>query len=355
MNKNPDWKLTTSEGITPELARQISEFRKNFDIDQSRQVRTSAPEYYIWKFNDNPVDNGCVAMGVSDDRIVGVHTCTWRHAYYKGKKYKAAKLGDAFTLKRFTGRGINTSLGKSCRDWALSRGADFIYFNPNEFSLPVATKLNLIDHPHINYYFWLLPIKSSGLIKSDRFKALKKAADVTTKGIYKALSHQSKKGLELTGPDFDNAFDTLNTDLSRRFAFYFDKSAAYLRYRYAENPDRKLYRVVTYRNPNLKSVLIFKDTIQWGLRVISVVDWYGSDSSSMRKVWLKFVRTACEESYDMAAAWFPMKSAFIRSMLPAGALPYKSKTWTIYDNQTGRQLLNEKSLILFTATEADFI
>lgn len=355
MSVTSNWTLHESESLTPELAQRISEFRQGFTQDDSRDIRSTDAVYYLWKFRDNPIKPGHLAIAYSsDEQIIGLATCTWRRFQYRGQWYTAAKLGDALTDANFRGQGINTKLGNSCITNAQKKGTDIVYFNPNEFSLSVAIKLDLHQHAHINYYSWLLPLNVSNLIRTSQFRFLQTAADKILRGITRIMSHPTS-GTTVTKPDFDENFDRLNAQLGSKFVFHYDKSSSYLNYRYNQNPDADQYRMVTFRNSELHAVLIFKHTIQWGLRVLSVVDWYGINKSAMRRVWLRFLQTACDENYDMVATWVPRKMPFIAAMMPVIPLPYKRKSWNISANETGKKLLAEKSGLLFTATEADFI
>lgn len=356
MNTSLHWKQVITEEITEDVAEQFSLFRQHFTVDDNRDVRTSNPEYYIWKLRDNPYGKGHLAIAYHNDRLIGTYSCTWRKACYHGNWYNVAKLGDAFTLSDYQGKGINTALGKSNINRAISRGADIVYNTPNELSRKSSVKMDMADHPYLNYYFWLLLLRPSAMFKSSAAGILTKPFNPLMAGLVRIAGRKRNSGISVSEADgFSEDFDDLHSQLGNRFAFHFDKSSRYLTYRYTQNPDQHKYRVITSRSNGLNGVLICKYTIQWGIKVLSAVDWYGRDPDAMHEVWCRFICLAREENYDMLAIWVPRNRFFRKAMKPFMAFPYKLKSFSVYQNETGLNLLKDKGNILFTATEADFI
>jgi GNAT superfamily N-acetyltransferase len=356
MGTGGDWRIEVRRGLTGEQARGITRMvEAHGSFDPLR--RSVAPEYYLWKLNENPFGQGVVALVLnSEDRVVGSITATCKRAWIDGQPATVCELGDGFTDPAYRKLGFMTRLANRVTEAVTDAGIDFIFGTPNENSRPVLVKgCSFALKQALDLYFWVMPIRPFRLL-GEKFPALGFAAALDTpySGMLAALARSGRRAEERPLA-FDEAYDRLNGRLAERYAFLVSKEQDYMRFRYCDNPDASQYGLVESRDDTgaLEAALVYKDCRHDGMRVFFIADLFGISRQALAAVWHRAVQIACRGDFDLVPFWGDRTWRTARSMLPLVPLPTASKNLIFFESPRGRQLIEDEREILFRIGDSD--
>jgi len=115
-----------------------------------RKYRT--PEFYIWKYYNNPLGKSWVRVARCESHVVGMLTASPREVWAKSRKLLAAELSDGFVHPNYQRRGIFTRLGNELFRSLDDRGVELTYGLPNDKALPGERKMGFEIATHIQTY-----------------------------------------------------------------------------------------------------------------------------------------------------------------------------------------------------------
>ena len=357
------WQLVIADELDYETAKRIGGFIRSFATPTSdRSRRTRSPEYYMWKIRRNPAGRGFVSLAIDKDRLVGTTTVTRKKIYFRGQLIDGAEIGDTFTDPAYQRQSIFTSLVIASRDRATEAGVRLIYGTPNIKSLQGYEKnCSFLRKRGVDLFLWVFPFKPARLAwrKADlsKFQFIPRAIDQTvawTSRMINAFMSNEARETELL---FDETFDELNETLSQRYAFMCSRSAADLKFRLAENPEKDRYGLIVKRNPKSKldAALVYKDTAQSGMKVLFIADLFGVWFRAMSQVWNTALLVGIERKYDLVAIWAPRRWSSLFSMLPVPPVPIARKEVIFYDSDLGREAISDSGEWLFSIIDSDNI
>ena len=174
----------------------------------------------IWKFKhfDNPFGTSLVLLAEEDDKIVGVRAFMRWQWQLDDKIFSAYRAVDTATHPNYQGRGIFKKLTLRALEIAKKNGDHFIFNTPNSQSLPGYLKM---DWKKVNKLkIHLAPINPIYFIRTKK-------------------SHQYTIQKNSRGNSFDDLITDFNAINASRSELFTTKSAAYLEWRYENNPLQK--------------------------------------------------------------------------------------------------------------------
>ena len=265
--------------------------------------RSSEPEYYLWRRNENPAGKGAIFLAVANDKLVGCFGCTPKRVRCNKQTWLAAEINDAFVLGDYQGLGLFRRLIERAFDWAKAEGVQFLYGTPNSTVLPIYVQkmgfqvakgcdIRLLVSPVFPWY------------KTDLRTRPFTAGDLTTDYVQRQndpFSEASAASL----PDWDKAFEIIH-DLE------------YLHWRFIAGPDH--YEI-------LDNVAVVK-TGTWGpLRVGYLADLLkGRAERNQWFLWLQRARQHFRsQRLHLAAGWLDLRRLPCATVLSRGWVPYRKK------------------------------
>lgn len=355
------WQLVIADDLDYGTANQIGRFISSFSAPGD-DIRSLAPEYYLWKIKNNPAGPGFVSLAIDGDKIVGTTTVTRKRVWFHDQLVDAAEIGDTFTDTAYQRQGIFTSLVHASRDRATANGACLIYGTPNENSLlGYEAKCSFLRKRGLDMFLWVLPLKPSRIDsrKMDKLKIFfpRAALDKIVTLSLKTLSAVVPRKAERVDLFFDSAYDILNENVRRRFAFMLSRSATELNFRLVDNPDSQRYGLIVKRNHKheLEAVLVYKDCLQNRMRVLFIADLFGVGPWPMTQVWNEALILGLERDYDMIAVWAPKRWSSLFSMMLVPPMPLAHREVIFYDSNLGREALHDAGRWLFSILDSDNI
>jgi GNAT superfamily N-acetyltransferase len=208
-------------------------------------MRATSPDYYSWKLAANPQGQGEIVLVLCDGQVIGSLTLTPRLMRYRGRLVNGAELGDAFTHVDYRRRGVYSRSIEECERIAQERGFEVVFGCPNEESLAAQVKLQFALARSADVRV-MQKVRGTDYLK-ERAKA-RLSSDVLANAATALvrLDARIRSGILSRGRSAsalsDMAFSEVPNDLLEASCatadFSIVKSAAYLDWRYATNPDR---------------------------------------------------------------------------------------------------------------------
>lgn len=337
-------------------AQGLSQLVSQFSAPD-RQRRSRAPEYYWWKLTNNPSGKGVAALAVnSENTIVASTTAVYKSVWVDGRPETACEFGDSFTNPAYQKQGIMSKLVQKATEAVLEDGVDIIYTTPNHQSRPGYEKrCSFLVKEMFDLYFWSFPL-TPFYLAGKKIPAIKSLRIFDP--LYKSIFNAAK--LFCTSAEekpllFDESYDRLNKRLVDQHLFLVSKNAAYMHFRYCENPDSQLYGLIESRDTsgNLEAALIYKVCSQSGMKVFFVADMFGINRKALSSVWTRAIVTGSQRGFDIVAFWGPKSFKMLKAFAPLPPLPLSSKNLMFYKSQPGLNIITGTKEILFAIGDSD--
>lgn len=370
------WRLEAFDPPDEVQAREIARFMRS---------QHSPPESYPrekdrlidWKLRRNVRHPGFASamMTTSDDRVVSLCTVTPKRLWAFGAERPWAEIGDTFTDPAYHRRGMFSAVVNATRERAERGGFPLIFGLPNDQSAPGYTgKLNFpikADTGHINC---ALPVSARALVT--RLPASRSAepwypiaesaianpavAAASRALVWALLTRPSPRGITVREVgSFGDEYDALWARVRDAVPVTQVRDAAYLRWRYLENPFT--FRILEARRGGALAgylvTLALRDEQRTDLRRLYIVDWFfhPDDGDTVGRALLDAaLRTVLDEGIDMVTAQAVRRSPV---QLPWRYFGFILRPWSkpviIYRNTEGARLLDDPAPWHFTLGDTD--
>lgn len=288
--------------------------------ESSLRVRTYSADYYDWMYFRNPAGDAVVFAGRHRGQIVTSFAITPKRLQIGGKVVVCGKTMDMFTHPEYQGLGLIKEVTSRVFSAARERGIDMWYVTPSVNSYPIfLNKWNYVESVRVNYVVRVLrygPLLSTMVKPGAAGSLVGGAFDLARKCVPRPAKRHGFTVAEER--EFGRDADAL-WERCRDFPVALVRDAAYLRWRYLDNPDR--YEIEKFsRDGQLRGILVTKHTRRRGLQVGEFVDCVAApDDAEVRTAMYRHALERFEKSgCAFAQAWAIQDSRWEQEMFAAG-------------------------------------
>lgn len=298
------------------------------DGDAGLHLRDKSPAYYRWMYFDNPAGKAFGCYAKHGDRIVSSFAVAPKLMVMGGRTCRIGKTMDMFTDPDYQGTGLIKKCAERVFAEARANGVDGWYVTPSVNSYPIfkgkwgyQEPFELIFRARLLDPRAVLAAVSPGV------------AARLGPGMMNRLSRWPRRQLELPrgwvvrelnrfGAETDALWDAVGS--GHQLAVVRD--AAYLNWRYVDNPDHYTIWALQYLGA-VRGIVVGKQTTRRGLPVGDIVDLVCAkdDAQTLRLLvrWAidRFGAAGCAmvESWSINGTWFD------RQLRSAGLLIARTK------------------------------
>ncbi|QGJ69194.1 Hypothetical protein PBC10988_8620 [Planctomycetales bacterium 10988] len=241
-------------------------------LHECREIPIPAARY-DWLYRQNPDGNAALwsVRQQKTGKMVGFTVALPRRVLVDGQIRTAWNGADFSILKPFRALGIALKLRRAAKDGIDNGRADFLYAHPNSTMQVIHEK---VGHRSIGTMVrYAIPLKSSFYIEN-RFgsriagRCLGPVVDQALRWTSPATYHRAHSKLTWEeAPTFDARFDRLFADAQLARPVIGVRDAAYLQWRYAENPLYPTHAVLAESEGKLRGfALIQPEGNVWHLK-----------------------------------------------------------------------------------------
>ena len=215
------------------------------------------PEYdkarFDWLYHGNPAGRGrlWVAVEAHHGEIVGTAAAFPRVVYVNGRETVAWVLGDLCVTEAYRALGPALMLQRACLD-ALA--AEPWYDFPAAAMMPIYRRLRREPAARVSRHVRILRVDAR-LLARVQSAALRRALTFVGDRLVAVGLHRPRRSKDLAvaihGGALGDEFSRLSVRVGSGFDFCLARSAAYLTWRYMENPTRRCEFVTVRRNEEL--------------------------------------------------------------------------------------------------------
>lgn len=195
--------------------------------------RRMAPEYWRWRYAENPFGKGIIKLAFADGKLIGHYAVTPMYVMVDGKPRRAVFSLHTMTHPDFQKRGICTVLAKEAYKKCQSEGFGFVYGFPNDNS----------------YHWFTHRLDWTGFGK---MSSLEKNLGAETK--------TAPKTGNIYGIDrFDNRVNALWNEVKAGYRVTVPRTEDYLNWRFARHPTVEYPKyIITSGSAKLSGYIILK-------------------------------------------------------------------------------------------------
>lgn len=221
----------------------------------------------IWNFKhlENPFGSSYISLAFEDTILIGVRAFMQWQWQLGTDVWKAYRAVDTATHPDFQGKGIFKKLTlKALDDVQIKEGNTFVFNTPNQYSRPGYLKMG-----------WKI------------IDTIELAIIPTMIYVFPCLFSRKNPINEINEKQLDQLCSAYNLDLEKKNILFTPKSAAYLKWRYQENPLQEY--VITSSKDFYMAFYIKKHRFFNELRVVETISLNKKHHlSQMRKIILSF-------------------------------------------------------------------
>ena len=256
----------TSQAVTYEVTREESfdDVRDDLAaIHSATRSRTSTAERFNWLYRDNPDGEAVIWSLRKGDtgEMVGFTACLPRRMIVDGKPRRAWIGSDFSVLPKYRTLGLASKLRRAAKDCIDTGEVDFLYAHPND---RMATIHQRVGHQQIGLMqryakpFTVKPILDEKL----KSPLATRAGQLLIDPLLNLLDarHQFRRTHEvneLPEARFDASFDELFNRHSPDSGVIGVRDAAYLNWRYGQNPVYQSHLLTAHAKGELAGYLVF--------------------------------------------------------------------------------------------------
>jgi hypothetical protein len=246
-------------------------------------------DYYDWQYLHNPAGKGTVLLAYDGEKAIAQLAAIPCRYEVEGNVTTVTLAINACVSSQYRQQGLLTELIKKMHEVS----------DPVPFSIAVSNNLSMQAHLKNNYHynplrmdFLIRPVQLSNYFQSSLSRAIMSPFNVIWK----------KQGelMHMHSGDFDRRFDELQKEMHNMHAVRQIRDAAFLNWRYKNNPRRK-YVAFTLegKDGDLDGYLVARISEIFGRRIGLIVDFVAKEQSdSIRNL----VRDAIRYFWDNNAA-----------------------------------------------------
>lgn len=216
-------------------------------------------ERWHWKFRKNPAGEGMIWMAEDRNRLAGHYALIPYNSKANNQEIKVCLSVDTMVHPDNRNQGLFTALVQAAHAQAKDSGVEFIIGFPNANSYPGAIKrLSFVELAETqtfirpaNLYAWLY--------KRLRIPVIADIGATLLRMWFWRPENFSYEGGELSEDDsFDVSYNEFWHKVSSHYEFAVDKSADFLRWRFAQVP-QLTYQVLTLRRANqIRAFVVYR-------------------------------------------------------------------------------------------------
>ena len=232
----------------------------------------SDERFLKWEYLDNPFGKVVVTMATgTDGNAASQYALIPIEVLVKGKVFGASLSLNTLTAAAFRGKGLFSQTAKATFEYCSGAGIHFTVGVPNRNSYPGF--INKLGFKHIgNLIFCLKPLRPAGIIRSLLSRgSAKKGSGINLTIDDEVLALNSVSGFD---PVADRIMYEHFWELWRKDKpIALNRPAAFLGWRYFENPLRKYDVFKLIHKGEIKALLATRSLYVYGLRTCIVMDF----------------------------------------------------------------------------------
>jgi hypothetical protein len=310
---------------TPDDAIRISRFvRKYFQPDKTQENRSYEPEYYSWKYAENPAGMPIARIMEEGAEVAGLFAVVPKRIKLGSQNIIGYEMVDGMLAPHLQGKGIFAELVDSAFDEVKGREGYFLYGMPNDRSYPVFIHAyGFIEPFRIR---WLVrPMNPSNILDSKiklgfLNKILGYGAEKLLEALFPVKRYQDESnGVFKRMCSVDTEVASFWDTISREYGFALVKDNDYLNWRYIDNPDQ--YEIYELRlNGELQGLVFLKYGKARKLKVgfISDILTRRYDVRSLKTLMNHTFRIFDENGVDIVSCEVPAGDFFYKTLRKFG-------------------------------------
>ncbi len=292
-------------------------------------LRDKSPAYYRWMYFANPAGAAMGCLARHGDRIVSSFAVAPKVMQVDGRRRLMGKTMDMFTDPEYQGMGL---IKKCCdRAFAMARqaGVDGWYVTPSPNSYPIfKNKWGYSEDFELVYRTRMLDVPAVaaamrpalGRVAGPLGRVKRRAAGPTRLPAGWTVA-------ELAA--FDAEADALWAEVGEGYGVAIVRDAAYLNWRYVENPDH--YAVYGLRRDGLlRGIVVLKTTTRHGIPVGEIVDIVApAQDARIHRLLLRIAvdhsrRLGCAlvEAWSIRGTWLDRRLVLSGLAIPRAKIPF---------------------------------
>ena len=252
-----------------------------------------SPDYFIWKFNDNPAGRGIVAVAEDSGHIVGHCALMPTLLRIGGESVLGAQNVDAMTHSDYRNQGMFLALQKACMQQAIDKKIEVLYAVPGRHASGsyngCVRSLNWDHTGDIPQWVRVLNPRSltSSFSRSVRLMSwglqLMPMGKISPSGIDIRMERPKESDFLSLGREIAST--------EPKGTCRIERSAEWFRWRFDSVSQREYVWFSAYRDGHLKAWAVFGRN-DWG--EIPLIDMAGGDAETLKAVTFNATRRAKE-------------------------------------------------------------
>lgn len=269
----------------------ISELNSLFGTAYPEDSPLVDSDFLRWQYENNPAGKAVIACGRSteDQSLVGVYVVAPVDLWLNGVQVKGALSLNTFTREDFRGKGMFTTLAKSCYSLAGQSGINVIIGFPNPMSYGgFIKKLGFADLGNVTYL--IRPLSLINLAK--------RYLGVTQKPPGRWWEKMLQQSIELINWKQPAEIDLFYQNHRATSSLQKYRSSAYDKWRYSDHPIHT-YKAFAIRNKSGEygATLVIAQPASSEARELRIVDFCVIDIVAGKQL-LSYLRKAAKKQFS---------------------------------------------------------
>ena len=358
-----EWKIIHADDMADGIGEKLSRFLESFKSPEDDPVWSD--QYYRWKIKENPVRTGFASLAVSGNDIVSSVSVTPKLIWYKGRKIRAAEIGDTYTDTRFQRRGIFAALINDIKVRAHESGCDLIYGLPNEQSRPgYEKKCNFVSHPTFKLESCTYLFNAAKIAGDNYAGFIKSILKILSLLLNTTLSVAQRFWL-LVGKTFGISVEEIDT-LDDRYDEFWQKNKDqsdillvrdknHLNFRFFSQPLVNYRFYEAKKRGKLLGYLVSRMQKSQGRRNALIADWFYDRRHPL--VFLSLLQHALRDGVSQGvglfSTWVNDSSVDKWLLFLSGFVARRRQPIIFHKNAMGTEILNSRDRWHFTIADSD--
>jgi hypothetical protein len=286
------------------------------------------PDVWKWKYSDNPFGPSVVWVGADladEKKLGGQYAVIPTDLIIGGTRVPAAQSVDTMTHPNYARQGMFTELARRTYATCAERGVQVVFGFPNDNSYPGFVK-SLSFRNIGNVRFLVRPSRYERLLSMRMPKILSRTLapllNLGTTLIYGALraTASSNNGWRAVSYDYSDPEINSRLDaLAGHSEFGAHRTAAYLKWKFADRPDQKYVTTLIEKNGELMGLAVTKLRLgQINKGYIGIVVARSPSPKLFRRIVAAAERDLVKRGADIVIAAFFESSPIISTLMKMG-------------------------------------
>lgn len=199
-----------------------------------------SPDFYRWKYFQNPICPSCVWIAEHQGKLIGMATLTFKRLKIHDAIFLCGELGDFLVHSDYRHQGIFTALVNEICTQSLADGAKVFYVRPNDNSFPGLLRLGFREVFRLTTMIKVFNVRTVLRRKISNPLLLHLAwpfAEALARLVFRPSSRGIPSDIDISRVScFDDSIDELWERAAKRHQTIVVRDKTYLNWRYADNP-----------------------------------------------------------------------------------------------------------------------